>query len=95
MGKFSTNIADYTIITDDNPRTENPEEIINDILKGVNKNKDNFKVIHGREKAIEYAVNISSENDIILVAGKGHEDYQIIGTVKHHFDDTEVLGRFC
>ncbi len=95
MGKISTGIANFTIITDDNPRTENPEEIINDILQGVDTSGDNFKVVHGREKAIEYAVGISSKNDIILVAGKGHEDYQIVGTVKHHFDDAEVLARFC
>lgn len=95
MGEISTEIADFTIITDDNPRTENPGKIIDDILEGVNESKDKFKVIHGREKAIEYAAGIASENDIILVAGKGHEDYQIVGTVKHHFDDAEVLRRFC
>ncbi len=95
MGSISTSTADYTIITDDNPRTENPMEIINDILKGIDQSKDNFKVVSGRRQAIEFAIGLSSKDDIILVAGKGHEDYQIIGTVKHHFDDAEVLGRFC
>ena len=88
MGEISGKIADYTIITSDNPRTEDPHSIIEDILAGI---KDSHTVIEDRKDAIEYACRIAGENDIVVIAGKGHEDYQIIGTVKHHFSDKEVV----
>ena len=91
MGKISTNIADLSIITDDNPRTEAPELILQDILSGIDTAKDNYIVKPGRSEAIAFAVEGSNKDDIILVAGKGHEDYQIIGTEKYHFDDKEEL----
>lgn len=95
MGKHSLEIADYTIITDDNPRTENPVRIIQDILAGINDYEASlYEVIHSRAEAIQKAYSLSKEGDIILIAGKGHENYQIIGTTKYHFDDKEILSEF-
>lgn len=91
MGAISTDIADYTYITSDNPRTENPNEIINDII--VNIKSNNFEVEIDRSVAIRKAILNSNKNDIILIAGKGHEKYQIIGTNKFHFDDFEEIRR--
>ena len=90
MGKIAEKEADIVIITDDNPRTEDSSSIINDIMEGI-ENKKNIKVIANRGEAIKIAKNISSKNDIILVAGKGHEEYQIIGNNKYHFSDLEEL----
>jgi UDP-N-acetylmuramoyl-L-alanyl-D-glutamate--2,6-diaminopimelate ligase len=92
MGKVASEIADIAIITDDNPRTENPVDIINDIVNGVPESKRNkIQIINSRSKAIKYAYSISKNNDVIIIAGKGHETYQIIGVEKLHFDDKEEL----
>ena len=88
MGSIAERYSDVTIVTSDNPRTEDPHSIIEDILEGI---KDSHTVIEDRKDAIEYACRIAGENDIVVIAGKGHEDYQIIGTVKHHFSDKEVV----
>lgn len=88
MGEIAEKYSDVTIITSDNPRTENPHSIIEDILNGI---KDSHTVIEDRKDAIEYACRIAKENDIVVIAGKGHEDYQIIGNIKHHFSDKEVV----
>lgn len=95
MGKISSHFADFIIITDDNPRTEDSSKIIQEIYNGID-NGDKKKVIQisNRAEAIAYAYSNSRENDIILVAGKGHETYQIIGEIKHHFDDNEELMKF-
>lgn len=93
MGKISSQIADISIITSDNPRSENPDEIIKDILTGI-ETKHKYLIITDRLEAIKKAVELSKSGDIILVAGKGHENYQIIGGVKHHFDDVEELEKF-
>ncbi len=95
MGRLSAKIADYTIITDDNPRTEDSAKIIHDIYFGIGK-EDKQKVlqISNRAEAIAYACGLARENDILLVAGKGHEDYQVIGTVRHHFNDIEELEKY-
>ncbi|HJO93273.1 MAG TPA: UDP-N-acetylmuramoyl-L-alanyl-D-glutamate--2,6-diaminopimelate ligase [Victivallales bacterium] len=90
MGKVASMIADKIIITSDNPRTENPGEIIEDIMVGVDKSKD-ISVIENRKKAIIHAVNISRDYDIVIVAGKGHENYQDINGIKYHFSDVEIL----
>ncbi|HEX3074231.1 MAG TPA: UDP-N-acetylmuramoyl-L-alanyl-D-glutamate--2,6-diaminopimelate ligase [Ignavibacteriales bacterium] len=96
MGKLSTDMADYSIITNDNPRTEDPEIIFRDILAGIdNGRRSSLRVIPDRAEAIETAAFMAEKNDIILVAGKGHEDYQIIGKEKYHFDDAEQLMRFA
>jgi UDP-N-acetylmuramoyl-L-alanyl-D-glutamate--2,6-diaminopimelate ligase len=95
MGKISSEIADISVVTSDNPRTENPEDILDDIYKGIEESVKSRTVrIADRKEAIEYAVSISQKDDIILVAGKGHEDYQIIGTEKIHFDDVEQLCKY-
>jgi UDP-N-acetylmuramoyl-L-alanyl-D-glutamate--2,6-diaminopimelate ligase len=95
MGELATRLSDFTIITSDNPRTEDPAQIISDICSGfIHKKIENFMPCLEREEAIEQAVQRAEEGDVILVAGKGHEDYQIIGTEKKHFDDSEVLKKY-
>ena len=93
MGKIASDLSHQIIITSDNPRTENPEEIISDIEKGVSE-EINYIKINNREEAIKTAVLLSKKDDIILVAGKGHETYQEINGVKHHFDDKEIIKNF-
>lgn len=92
MGGLSAEIADLTIITSDNPRTEDPIDIIEQIYSGVIEEYQNKVILKpNREEAISFAVSITEPNDILLVAGKGHETYQIIGNEKHHFDDLEQI----
>jgi UDP-N-acetylmuramoyl-L-alanyl-D-glutamate--2,6-diaminopimelate ligase len=91
MGALAKKFADIICITDDNPRTESSQAIIDDILKGINKINHNIQVISNRSDAIKYAVQTSTNHDIILVAGKGHEDYQIIGKEKKYFNDVDEL----
>lgn len=93
MAKASTSLSDITVITSDNPRTEDPEKIIDDIVKGVVEGSTYYVEVD-REKAIEKAVSLAKENDIIFVAGKGHETYQIIGKEKIHFDDREMVQKY-
>jgi len=93
MGRAATENADFTIITSDNPRTEDPEQIINDIQKGIPANAS-YKTIVSRREAIEHAINQAEKDDLVLIAGKGHEDYQILGEKKEHFDDREVAREF-
>ncbi len=88
MGSVSAKYSDITIVTSDNPRTEEPMAIIDDIIVGIT---DSHTVIEDRKEAIEYACRIADKDDIVVIAGKGHEDYQIIGTVKHHFSDKETV----
>lgn len=92
MGKVATELSDFVIITSDNPRTENPLQIINDIKQGVV--KSNFIIIENRYEAIKYAIEKSKEDAAILIAGKGHEDYQEINGVRHHFSDQETAREF-
>jgi UDP-N-acetylmuramoyl-L-alanyl-D-glutamate--2,6-diaminopimelate ligase len=96
MGKIAVETSDYVFITSDNPRTEDPKAIINEILAGT-AGSTNFKVIPDRKTAIVDAINMAAKGDLVLIAGKGHENYQIIGdprspekTLKIHFDDREV-----
>ena len=92
MGEISGRLASYTVITTDNPRTEEPEAIVKQIEDGIKKTKGKYKIIVDREKAIEHALRKATKNDLVLVAGKGHETYQEINGVKHHFDDREVIA---
>ena len=87
MGSVADKLSDVAILTSDNPRTEDPDNIIKDVLKGMN--SDTYKVIADRRSAICEAINMAEKDDIVLIAGKGHEDYQIIGREKIHFDDKE------
>lgn len=91
MGEISGNIADFTIITSDNPRTEEPEEIVKQIEKGTKKTKGKYITIVDRIEAIKYAIEMANKNDIIVLAGKGHETYQEINGEKHHFDEREII----
>jgi UDP-N-acetylmuramoyl-L-alanyl-D-glutamate--2,6-diaminopimelate ligase len=92
MGKIATDLSDEVIITSDNPRNEDPFKIINDIKSGIKKN--NFKVIENRQEAIKHALHDNDGNTIILIAGKGHEDYQEIKGVRTHFSDREVAENY-
>ncbi len=91
MGKIATELSDQVIITSDNPRNENPYEIIDEIKGGIT--KDNYTVIEERAMAIEEAIKKSVKNSVILIAGKGHEDYQEINGVRHHFSDKEIAKK--
>lgn len=93
MAKSVTENSDFTIITSDNPRTENPDSIIEDILKGVVCEKDAYTVIPDRRKAIFYAVANAKKDDIVLFAGKGYETYQILNSGTIHFDEREVIAQ--
>jgi UDP-N-acetylmuramoyl-L-alanyl-D-glutamate--2,6-diaminopimelate ligase len=92
MAKIAEKFSDTTILTSDNPRTEDPKKILDDMLKGVVNHHD-VLVIQDRREAIAKAVSVGSPGDIILLAGKGHEDYQVVGTKKKHFDDIEELEK--
>jgi UDP-N-acetylmuramoyl-L-alanyl-D-glutamate--2,6-diaminopimelate ligase len=98
MGRAAARLADLVIVTSDNPRTESPEAIVEQILPGVREfanasdGERGYEVIVDREEAIARAVAIARAGDVLVVAGKGHEDYQIIGKRKRHFDDREVLA---
>lgn len=92
MGEVSSRLADLTIITSDNPRNEEPMDIIHDILVGVKKEDGDYVTIPDRKEAIAYAMKNAKDGDIIVLAGKGHEDYQEIGGVKHHMDERELVA---
>ena len=91
MGEISGNTADFTIITSDNPRTENPEDIVKQIEKGTKKTKGKYITIVDRKEAIKYAIDMANKNDIIVLAGKGHETYQEVNGKKNHFDEREII----
>lgn len=84
--------ADYAVVTSDNPRTEKPGDIIDDILGGMGAGEGRFEVEPDRRAAIARAIALAKPGDAVLIAGKGHEDYQIIGSQTHHFDDREVAA---
>lgn len=89
MGEIATNLSDFAVITSDNPRTEAPGAIINDIINGVSKN--NYMVIENRKEGIKKAIELAKEGDVIVIAGKGHEDYQILKDKTIHFDEKEII----
>lgn len=94
MGKLSADIADFVIVTSDNPRTEDPMSIIEEILPGVRAGKAPYKVICDRPEAIRWAIDHHEPGDVILLCGKGHEDYQIIGHEKIHMDEREIVADY-
>ena len=93
MGLISTNLSDYVIFTNDNPRDENPIDIVNDIINDLK--NTNYEIILDRREAIRKGINMLSKNDILLILGKGHEEYQVIGNVKYHFNDKEEVLKKC
>ena len=93
MGEIACSLSDLAVITSDNPRNEAPEEIIHDIVKGLDGRFLNYKTVVDREKAIEYAMYIAKSGDTVILAGKGHEDYIIDAFGKHHFSETETVGK--
>lgn len=91
MGEISSKLADFTVVTSDNPRFEEPEDIIKDIVAGVKKGPGKYITITDRREAIKYCIDNAREGDVIIIAGKGHEDYQEIKGVKYHMDDRELV----
>ncbi len=92
MGSIASRLADFVIVTSDNPRTEEPDVIIRDILDGMKSTTTPYKVISNRIEAIKYAVKKAQKGDIIVLAGKGHETYQILNTGVIHLDEREVVS---
>jgi UDP-N-acetylmuramoyl-L-alanyl-D-glutamate--2,6-diaminopimelate ligase len=92
MGKVASDLSNKVFVTSDNPRNENPFEVIEDIKKGLSKN--NYEVVENREEAIKKAIQDSNEDAVILIAGKGHENYQEINGVRHHFSDQEIALKY-
>lgn len=92
MGEISGRIADYTIITSDNPRTEKPELIVEEIESGMKKTNGKYEVVVDRIEAIKTAINMAGKTDIIVLAGKGHEPYQEINGVKYPFDERKIVN---
>ena len=92
MGNIASEKSDYVIFTSDNPRTEDPKAILDDIIKGVR--KDNYEVEIDRPIAIRKGLDMIGKNDVLLILGKGHEDYQIIGHTKHHLDDADEVRKY-
>jgi UDP-N-acetylmuramoyl-L-alanyl-D-glutamate--2,6-diaminopimelate ligase len=92
MGKIAAQLSDFCVVTSDNPRSEEPSKIIDDILEGMKDTKTPYEVVENRKDAIAWAINNAQPNDIILLAGKGHETYQILPTGTIHFDEREVVA---
>ena len=93
MAAAAASLSDYVVLTSDNPRTEDPIAIMNDALVGLRRHEVAHKVEPDREKAIKLAIGNAERGDIVLLAGKGHETYQILGKTKYPFDDREVARR--
>ena len=91
MGEIAGVKADYTIITSDNPRTENPEEIIEQIETGIKKTKGKYECIVDRKEAIKKAIEMAHKRDMVIIAGKGHELTQEIKGKKYPFDEREIV----
>lgn len=92
MGRIGASLADIAVITSDNPRTEDPEAIIRDIVPGCEASGGDYRVVVDRKKAIRYAMALAKKEDIIVLAGKGHETYQDVGGVKLHLDEREEVA---
>lgn len=94
MGEIAAKLSDFVILTSDNPRTEDPERILDEIEKGFPKGFKNYFRIENRREAIQKGIEILPSQGILVIAGKGHENYQIIGKVKHPFSDQEEVKKF-
>ena len=93
MGEVSGRLSDLSVITEDNSRNENVSDIIKDIVVGIEKTDGKYVIVENRVEAIKYCMSIAEKGDIIVLAGKGHEDYQEIGGVRYHFDEREVVAK--
>lgn len=93
MGEISSSLADLTVVTSDNPRNEEPEDILNDIITGVKKADGAYRAIIDRKEAIRYCIENAKEGDVIILAGKGHEDYQEIKGVKYKMDERHLISQ--
>ena len=91
MGEIGGRHSDFVVVTSDNPRTENPEDIVRAVELGVQKSGTPYRSIINRREAIAFALSMLEADDILVIAGKGHENYQEINGVKHHFDDREIV----
>ena len=91
MGAIAGKMADFSVITSDNPRNENPMQIIDAIVDGYKKNSDQYVVIEDRRQAIAYALSVAGEGDVIILAGKGHETYQDRNGVKYPFNEKIIV----
>ena len=91
MGEVSGKLADLTIITTDNPRFEEPKDIMKDIETGILKTDGKYVMVEDRKEAVRYAIENAMDKDMIILAGKGHEDYQEIRGVKYHMDERELV----
>ena len=94
MGEIAVNLSDFVVVTSDNPRTEEPGAIIDEILVGIKGTKTPHRVIENRREAIHWALENAQPGDVLILAGKGHETYQIIGKEKNHFDEREVVAEY-
>ena len=94
MGEISGSNADFSVVTSDNPRSEDPMAIIDSIEEGIRRTAAPYVIIEDRRKAIHYALDMAVAGDVIVVAGKGHETYQEINGEKHHFDDLEIVEEY-
>lgn len=92
MGRIAADNADLVVVTSDNPRTEDPDEIIREIVAGMKDKRTPTKVICDRREAIAWAIDNAAPGDVLLLAGKGHEDYQVVGHEKHHMDEHEIVS---
>ena len=91
MGEIAGRLSDFVIVTSDNPRNEDPMDIIASIEEGVKRSGTRYTCIENRRNAIEEAIAMAEPDDVILIAGKGHENYQEINGTKYHFDDKEIV----
>ena len=94
MGRIAAELSDFVIVTSDNPRTEKPGAIIDEILSGMEGTTTPYKVVENRREAIYWALENAQKDDVLILAGKGHETYQIFGKEKRHFDEREVIAEY-
>ena len=94
MGRIAGELSDFCVVTSDNPRTEDPHAIIEEILVGVRESGGEYKEVDNRKEAIGYALSIAQKDDVIILAGKGHETYQILGKTKIDFDERKIVREF-
>ena len=93
MGEAVGKLADFAVVTSDNPRTEKFEDIVEDIKVGLGKTKGQYVVIEDRYEAVQYAVDNAQDGDMIILLGKGHEEYQEINGIKNHYSEREAVER--